>query len=821
MAIPLIGPDGRKYEIEDPAQVSEAVKLGYRVETLEAPHSLGEQAEGLARDASDVLETGVEGAAQGVTAGGYGALLGRKQNAAESPGAYALRRGEVADFNARKEENPVAHGIGEFAGMVASPINKIGAGIRGALGATTAIGRIGASAVAGGAEGILYGAGNTMSDAALGDTDLTGEKLAAGIGLGGLLGFGGAGVGAGLAEGFKAVLPAAGRMLGKAAPELGDWANNRALKAAGATKKDLDYLGADRAKEVGTMLLERGHLGQGMEAPNAAGVLKSISAEKETMGAQLGKVFDDAHAAGAQPAYSNVLKRLDDFEAGLSPLERKAVAGEVKEARDAVLEYGGKPVTDPKSGFKALNELKQDLQKKAKWGDNVGQEFKGTLKRQLSGVVRDELDQQLVQTLGSDAGKAFTDTNRLYGLLSDAERVAEHGAERLGGNASFGLRDLGLGAAAGLGHGDPVSGVVAAVASKVMRERGQAVIARLADQIAKSPQLQLTATSFGKQLQAAAPELGTYAAPLMQAYSHSPAQALATHMVQAHVDPRYAAAAQSAGFLPETPEEAHHAAAKSNTLAAVASTLDTQNQEITRHLDAVLKGEKKPKAPDVHSTQDFGAKRMRAKDSLSAHSRRVDEIRQLAANPDALLERVAGNMGDVSEMAPGVAAAMTRTAHAAVQYLAQAAATPLKPGPMAPEWRPSEAEQHTFSQKLEAVQEPLSVLRHAAAGTLVPDQWTAVQTVYPLLARQIQDMATERMVSEKSVPYRARMMLHLITGVDPDGSMGAAVALNQAAIASAGAKQPSMGASDSKQSKLTLGERSATPGQKREMEISE
>jgi hypothetical protein len=131
----------------------------------------------------------------------------------------------------------------------------------------------------------------------------------------------------------------------------------------------------------------------------------------------------------------------------------------------------------------------------------------------------------------------------------------------------------------------------------------------------------------------------------------------------------------------------------------------------------------------------------------------------------------------------------------------------------------TEAEQHEFAQKLEAVERPMSVLKHAASGTLVPAQWEAVQAVYPLLARQIQDMAMERLADPpKDVPYRARLMLSMITGIDVDGSMGAAVALNQQAIASAESKRSTMGPPDAKQRDLTLASRAATPGQRREME---
>lgn len=817
MAIPLIGPDGAEYELDDPANLEKAKALGYREATAEAPQTFGEEARAFGHDVVEKAGAAGEGAVQGLTAGLYGAAIGRKKGAGESEEDYGRRRFEADELQRRKEENPELHLAGELGGALLSPVNKVGTAITKGIGATTALGRIGANVVGGSGVGSLFGAGNTLSDAALGNHDLTAEKLFAGVGMGAMLGGAGAGLGGSLEEAVGVLAPKIGKAV--AGADLGEWANSRALKAAGATQKDLNYLGEDKAKAVGQMLIERGHLGKGIEAPNAAGVLKSVQAEKEALGAQLGQVFDDAAAVGARPEYSKVLRRLDDFEAGLSPLERKAISTELQETREAVQEIGLKPASDLEGGFKALNKLKQDLQAKAKWGDNVGQEFKGGLKRQLSGIVREELDTQITSHMHPDLAPKFLDMKKLYGQLADAERIAEHGAERLGGNASFGLRDLGIGAAAGLGHGNPVTGIVSAIASKVMRERGQGVIARLADSIAKSPRLSVAAQSFGKQLPAAAPLLGRYAPLLERAFATSPAVALATHMTWAQADPEYSHLAQTAGFLPETPEENAAAMGRAGTIAGVASLLQQHDAEVDRGIDKMLKGKGTPPVNKTRARQDFGAKRMR-RDDAEAHQQRMQEIRALSASPEQLVDRVTANLGQLGEQTPGVTAAVTRTAHLAVSFLAQATMEPPKAGPLAPEWVPTNAQRHQFSQTLETVEDPMSVLKHAAAGTLTENHVRALRTVYPQVAQQIADKALERIAGNpKAVPYKSRLMLFMLTGVDVDGTFNpAAVARNQAAIHSSqqqntGAPQPP----GERKSEQTLASRVALPNQRAEM----
>ena len=107
---------------------------------------------------------------------------------------------------ARAKYNPVAHLAGIPAGLLADPIGAIGAttrlGGKAAEAATKVIGKapegasflaravrnVPAAAVAGAVEGGVFGAGNAVSEANMGDPDLNAEKLMTNIGYGGLYG---------------------------------------------------------------------------------------------------------------------------------------------------------------------------------------------------------------------------------------------------------------------------------------------------------------------------------------------------------------------------------------------------------------------------------------------------------------------------------------------------------------------------------------------------------------------------------------------------------------------------------------------------------
>jgi hypothetical protein len=182
-------------------------------------------------------------------------------------------------------------------------------------------------------------------------------------------------------------------------------------------------------------------------------------------------------------------------------------------------------------------------------------------------------------------------------------------------------------------------------------------------------------------------------------------------------------------------------------------------------------------------------------------------------------------MGNFSDIAPQVHANVMATTQRAVQYLQQTAAQPSPSGPMAPTWAPSAGEKHALSQAVEVVQNPLTVLEHAAAGSLTKEHMKALQAVYPQLAQAITDKALMQAADAKDVPYRQRLMLSILTGVDVDGSLKATTQ-NQQTIHAVSSK-PSMagtpGGMAPKSSakgtqKISLASRTAMPGNRPEGE---
>lgn len=281
--------------------------------------------------------------------------------------------------------------------------------------------------------------------------------------------------------------------------------------------------------------------------------------------------------------------------------------------------------------------------------------------------------------------------------------------------------------------------------------------------------------------------------------------------------------AQQAGLTaPQTPLD--RAIQQTGSITMLASALSDHDEQLDAHIAKILKGEREPHhvADNALASQDFGAKRMRQQEAVDGHQTRHAEAANLAASPEAIIDRVANNTGDLSTVAPNITGGMTRVGQRAAAYLAKVGAPPPTPGPMSPKLVPNKADQYAFAAALEVTQDPDVILKHAAAGTLTPERMAALKAVYPAYAQQIQDVALSKMAENpKGVPYRSKLMLGMMTGIDPDGTL-ATTARNQAVIKGSSQKPSNTGAPSGSTAgkgadKLTLAQRTAPQGQSREV----
>jgi len=263
---------------------------------------------------------------------------------------------------------------------------------------------------------------------------------------------------------------------------------------------------------------------------------------------------------------------------------------------------------------------------------------------------------------------------------------------------------------------------------------------------------------------------------------------------------------------------------QAHKLCTLSEAIRAHDEEVASGIDRVIRGSESPPpaASDVLRHKEFGALQMR-RGPQEAHSVRVDEVQRLAANPQEIVERVTKNLGDIADVSPRVAGEIANTAYRVVSYLSKVSQTPPKPGPLAKDWSHSESERHAVLERMEIAQWTRRIWTHAARGTLTPGRMEALKECYPRVAQQIQDAAISKLAeAPRAVPYRQRLMLSLLSGVDPDGTLSPkAILANQLAIQASYASQRAVGSRIGGATKLTLAARTATKSERLEARDAE
>ncbi len=158
-------------------------------------------------------------------------------------------------------------------------------------------------------------------------------------------------------------------------------------------------------------------------------------------------------------------------------------------------------------------------------------------------------------------------------------------------------------------------------------------------------------------------------------------------------------------------------------------------------------------------------------DALKTFKRRVEEIQKLADDPDRMQETLARVVDDLEEHAPETAQALRITEARKIAFLASKIPPTTKRGPFARAIAPNPAAVAKFHRYYEAVKDPLSVLKQAGAGTITPEAVEAVATVYPDKYAEMKSTLIEKVAAHRgTLPYRARVMLSLLTGTSVDGT---------------------------------------------------
>jgi hypothetical protein len=157
------------------------------------------------------------------------------------------------------------------------------------------------------------------------------------------------------------------------------------------------------------------------------------------------------------------------------------------------------------------------------------------------------------------------------------------------------------------------------------------------------------------------------------------------------------------------------------------------------------------------------------------------KLGKLAADPAGTSAKLAEGVQSLAPHAPELANAVVETQLRSIAFLNEKA--PRNPdmgktlNPFIQAWEPSDGELAQFERYAAAVQDPIGVLDELESGSVSSEAVEALKAVYPALYEDVRTQLLERVSEiETVVPYRDRIQLSIMFGVDLDPSMDNAFA---------------------------------------------
>jgi hypothetical protein len=770
----LIKPSGDHVTVPK-SSLAEAKAKGYRLETDEEFQKRYNEKEygGLGNQ----LLAGGLGAARTLTFG------------LSDLGATKFGIAAPATLSGLKEENPKASLTGEVAGavvplllgdvpVVGGAAESLGAGVEGvsALGHAAKHGvshllgglaETGASGLAkkvlpmvaeGAVEGAAYGAGNAISESALGDHELTAEKLLAGAGMGALLGGGIQGVlgvgGAGLSSMKRMAEKKLEGTLGESVQSwVDEFAENQRLRAAGLGKKAFKamdeegakpYLRKESLKILDEMAAEKPIMSQ---KEIAEGLVERLAQAEENRSSIVTKLDE---LAGGDPSRSfrvgDVVDTIkEEALRGVEPASQRNVVRAVDDYIAALKEtYGEDGVVD----FSKASSIRAGAQNSAKFDMAVPQPIQKMWQR-VSRKWNDLIDEKaapLLKEAGLDEA-AYRAARQKEGVLFDLVKFAKDKVAANIPNRSVSLTDM-LGGVAGASVGGLPGAVAGAAVNKVGRVYGPSAMATVAEKAAK-----------------------ILAAARSAARITNETDALLAEWVEGaqQVGQRVVKASNKAGERYAEKVAHHEIAGGEHVVEKTAVPVTAKILDSVRFL---------PKGHDT-SSMAADARPLTGKpdEAMEKFRERAAEITALASSPDKLVDHVAGITSQVSDASPLLASHLGDKIMQAVSYLHEVmpksptAANPLIREP----WSPSRSEVDKFARRIRAASDPRTIIHDLKAGTLTKEAVETAKQLYPKLYQDmVKAIASKLSEAPANFSYRNRAQLSLLLGEPLDASMSPA-----------------------------------------------
>lgn len=476
----------------------------------------------------------------------------------------------------------------------------------------------------------------------------------------------------------------------------------------------------------------------------------------------------------------------------LSPAERRAHTAAVTAEQAARQMWRGTVMERLMTGRETLHEVERlsgkklsmdeiiDASREQHLGvidDDLENEFRAWWKSDRKPVEKSALEQRLGRPLSGEGDEAVA---RGQGKAAKAEVKAQAAANTRAAETRAAEQD-----AIRSGYGREPDAVRAARTSTELREptpqatRAQRIagIAKKANDVATALQAARSLGVPGIPDPHAIPVIG----PLLSLYL----KARAARAVWSRLG----------GKIPHTAE------------TAIARTAAKTRDEMARAVDQALgvgaRATKAAASPVARSApyalkllssalypgQDTKSKPANVNDAAASQA---SLIAKAVADPDALSVAI---RAAVPTQDPELADAIAKATLRKLQYLQSKAPAIPPPDPMNRPAPPvSTAEAMRFARILRAANDPVSALADLAAGTLTSEAADAVRAIYPKMFAEVQQYTLDRVARMGTeVPYRTRVRLSVLLGLDLDPALARLASLQTGLPAMPPGTSPSPG----------------------------
>lgn len=190
----------------------------------------------------------------------------------------------------------------------------------------------------------------------------------------------------------------------------------------------------------------------------------------------------------------------------------------------------------------------------------------------------------------------------------------------------------------------------------------------------------------------------------------------------------------------------------------------------------------------------------------------LEDLSLLNNNPDALMERLNASTQSIYDAAPDTTASTQQAIMRANQFLMSKIPNRPQTNPFEAKYVPSKMELAQFQRYVEIVEDPMLALDQVAAHTILPETIETLQVVYPSLYESMKqsllNQATTRLAKKDPIPYQTKQAIGMFIGMPLDQSMTPdAVTGNQMAFSQAPEPMGTPKVSKNNIQKMTLANR--------------